>query len=61
MVPGTSFCQAARIAFCTLSGSGNLLLSSSGIAESGDGELSAAGLTFFSALATSPIRLGDGH
>jgi len=44
-----------------LSGSGNLLLSSGDIAESGDGELSAAGLAFVTALATAPIRLGDGH
>ncbi|HKN14436.1 MAG TPA: type II secretion system protein GspN [Candidatus Binatus sp.] len=44
-----------------LSGSGKLLLSSGDIAESGDGELSAAGLTVISALATSPIHLGDGH
>jgi type II secretion system protein N len=54
VIPGAS-------AAGTLSGSGNLLLSSSDVAESGAGELSAAGLTFFSALATSPIRLGDGH
>jgi type II secretion system protein N len=44
-----------------LSGSGNLLLSPNGIAEGGDGELNAAGLTLMSALASSPIRLGDGH
>jgi type II secretion system protein N len=44
-----------------LSGSGNLLLSSGDIAETGAGELSAAGLTLTSALASSPIRLGDGH
>ena len=44
-----------------LSGSGNLLLSSDDIAEAGDGVLSAAGLTLTSALASSPIRLGDGH
>jgi type II secretion system protein N len=44
-----------------LSGSGTLLLSSDDIAEAGDGVLSAAGLTLTSALASSPIRLGDGH
>jgi type II secretion system protein N len=44
-----------------LSGSGNLLLSSGDIAETGDGELSAAGLTLTSALASAPIHLGDGH
>jgi type II secretion system protein N len=53
-IPGASAAGA-------LSGSGNLLLSSDGIAESGGGVLSAAGLTFTSALASSPIRLGDGH
>src|SRR6266436_5450898 len=53
-IPGASAAGA-------LSGSGNLLLSSGDIAESGDGVLSAAGLTFTSALASSPIRLGDGH
>src|SRR6266481_8511418 len=42
-----------------LSGSGSLLLND--IAESGYGVLSAAGLTFTSALASSPIRLGEGH
>ena len=45
----------------TLSGSGNLWLSSGDIAETGDGELSAAGLTLTSPFAGSPIRLGDGH
>jgi len=45
----------------TLSGSGNLWLSYGDIADTGDGELSAAGLTLTSPLATSPIRLGDGH
>jgi type II secretion system protein N len=45
----------------TLSGSGNLWLSSGDIAENGAGELSAAGLTLMSALATSPIRLGAGR
>ena len=44
-----------------LSGTGNLLLSPDNIAETGDGILSAAGLTFTSALASAPIRLGDGH
>jgi type II secretion system protein N len=44
-----------------LSGSGNLLLSPGNIAESGDGELSAAGLTLVSTIASSPIHLGDGH
>ncbi len=53
-IPGASAAGA-------LSGSGNLLLSPDDIAESGDGALSAAGLTFTSALASSPIRLGDGH
>ncbi|MGP0088194.1 MAG: type II secretion system protein GspN [Steroidobacteraceae bacterium] len=45
----------------TLSGSGNLWVSSGDIAETGDGELSAAGLTLTSQFAGSPIRLGDGH
>ncbi len=53
-IPGASAAGA-------LSGSGNLLLSSGDIAESGDGVLSAAGMTFTSALASSPIRLGEGH
>jgi type II secretion system protein N len=53
-IPGASAAGA-------LSGSGNLLLSSDDIAETGAGELSAAGLTLTSALASSPIRLGDGH
>src|SRR5208282_6029146 len=44
-----------------LSGSGDLLLSSGGVAQTGDGDLSAVGLTIASALATAPIRLGDGH
>lgn len=44
-----------------LSGSGSLLLSSDDIAESGGGDLSAAGLTLVSPLASSPIRLGQGH
>jgi type II secretion system protein N len=44
-----------------LSGSGNILLSPGNIAESGDGELSAAGLTLVSAIASSPIHLGEGH
>jgi len=45
----------------TISGSGNLWLSSGDIAETGDGELSAAGLTLTAPFARSPIRLGDGH
>jgi type II secretion system protein N len=53
-IPGASAAGA-------LSGSGSLLLSPSDIAENGDGVLSAAGLTFTSALASSPIRLGEGH
>ncbi len=53
-IPGASATGA-------LSGSGNLLLSSSDVAESGDGALSAAGLTFTSPFANSPIRLGRGH
>jgi type II secretion system protein N len=44
-----------------LSGTGNLLLSPDDIAETGDGVLSGTGLTFTSPLASSPIRLGDGH
>jgi type II secretion system protein N len=44
-----------------LSGTGNLLLSPDNIAETGDGVLSGTGLTFTSALASAPIRLGDGH
>ena len=44
-----------------LSGSGSLLLSYADIAQSGDGDLSAAGLTVISPLATAPIRLGEGH
>jgi type II secretion system protein N len=53
-IPGASAAGA-------LSGSGNLLLSPDDIAEAGDGVLSAAGLTFTSAFASAPIRLGDGH
>jgi type II secretion system protein N len=53
-IPGASAAGA-------LSGSGNLLLSPDDIAETGDGILSAAGLTFTSAFASSPIRLGEGH
>ncbi len=53
-IPGASAAGA-------LSGSGSLLLSPDDIAENGDGVLSAAGLTFTSALASSPIRLGEGH
>jgi type II secretion system protein N len=53
-IPGASAAGA-------LSGSGSLLLSPDDIAENGDGILSAAGLTFTSALASSPIRLGEGH
>ncbi len=45
----------------TLSGSGNLWVSSGDIAETGDGELNAAGLMLTSQFAGSPIRLGDGH
>jgi len=45
----------------TLSGSGDLWLSPDAIAETGEGRLSAAGLTLTSAIATAPIRLGDGH
>jgi type II secretion system protein N len=45
----------------TLSGTGNLWLSAGDIAETGDGDLSAAGLTLISALAASPIRLGAGR
>jgi len=45
----------------TLSGSGNLWLSPGDIPETGEGELSAAGLTLMSAIATAPIRLGDGR
>ena len=44
-----------------LSGTGNLLLSPDDIAETGDGVLSGTRLTFTSALASAPIRLGDGH
>jgi type II secretion system protein N len=44
-----------------LSGSGDLTLSPADIAQSGEGDLSAAGLTIMSALASSPIRLGEGH
>ena len=50
-IPGASAAGA-------LSGSGNLLLSPDDIAENGEGILSAAGLTFTSAFASSPIRLG---
>ena len=53
-IPGASVVGA-------LSGTGNLLLSPADIADTGDGILSAAGLTFTSAFASSPIRLGDGH
>jgi type II secretion system protein N len=53
-IPGASVVGA-------LSGAGNLLLSPTDIAETGDGILNAARLTFISALASSPIRLGDGH
>jgi type II secretion system protein N len=53
-IPGASAAGA-------LSGSGNLLLSPDDIAENGEGVLSAAGLSFTSALASSPIRLGEGH
>lgn len=45
----------------TLSGSGSLWLSPDDVAERGDGELSAAGLTLTSPFASSPIRLGNGH
>jgi len=45
----------------TLSGSGTMLLSSGDIAQSGNGELTAARLTLISPFASSPIRLGDGH
>jgi type II secretion system protein N len=53
-IPGASAAGA-------LSGSGNLMVSSDDIAEAGDGVLSAAGLTFTSAFASAPIRLGEGH
>jgi len=53
-IPGASAAGA-------LSGSGNLLLSPDDIAENGEGILSAVGLTFTSAFASSPIRLGEGH
>jgi type II secretion system protein N len=53
-MPGASVAGA-------LSGTGNLLLSPDEITETGDGILSAAGLTFTSALASAPLRLGDGH
>ncbi|MFZ0679494.1 type II secretion system protein GspN [Candidatus Binatus sp.] len=53
-IPGASAAGA-------LSGSGDLLLSPDDVAENGEGVLSAAGLTFTSALASSPIRLGEGH
>ncbi|MFZ2060492.1 MAG: type II secretion system protein GspN [Candidatus Binatus sp.] len=53
-IPGASAAGA-------LSGSGDLLLSPDDIAEKGEGVLSAAGLTFTSALASTPIRLGEGH
>ncbi len=45
----------------TLSGSGNLWLPAGDVADTGEGELSAAGLTLMSAIAPAPIRLGDGH
>jgi len=53
-IPGASAAGA-------LSGSGSLLLSPDNIAQSGDGELSAAGLTFTSPFAQAPIRLGEGY
>ena len=53
-MPGASVAGA-------LSGTGNLLLSPDDITETGDGILSAASLTFTSALASAPLRLGDGH
>jgi len=53
-IPGASAAGA-------LSGSGDLLLSPDDIAENGEGVLRAAGLTFTSALAGAPIRLGEGH
>jgi type II secretion system protein N len=55
------FTMAGASVAGALSGTGNLLLSPDNIAEAGDGVLSAAGLTFTSALASAPIRLGDGH
>jgi len=54
VIPGAS-------AAGTLSGNGNLWLSPAEIAEKGDGEFSAAGLSLTSPFAASPIRLGDGH
>jgi type II secretion system protein N len=46
----------------TLSGNGNLWLSAGDLtADTGDGDLSAVGLTIVSAMASAPIRLGDGH
>jgi type II secretion system protein N len=44
-----------------LSGSGDILLASGDIAQDGDGDLRAAGLTLKSPFATAPIHLGDGH
>ncbi len=54
MIPGAA-------AGGTLSGSGGLWLSPGDIAQTGDGVLSATGLTFTSPFAEAPIRLGDGH
>jgi type II secretion system protein N len=45
----------------TLSGSGNMVLYPGDVAQTGDGELRAAGLTLKSPFASAPIRLGDGH
>jgi len=45
----------------TLSGTGNLWMSSADVAQTGEGELSAAGLTLKSPFAAAPLRLGDGH
>ncbi|MGH7925940.1 MAG: type II secretion system protein GspN [Candidatus Binatus sp.] len=53
-IPGAAACG-------TLSGSGNLWLSSGNIAQTGEGELNATGLTLKSPFATAPIRLGEGH
>ncbi|HZC46530.1 MAG TPA: type II secretion system protein GspN, partial [Candidatus Acidoferrum sp.] len=44
-----------------LSGSGSIWLSAVNVAETGDGELHAAGLTLKSPFAAAPIRLGDSH
>jgi type II secretion system protein N len=54
MIPGAA-------AGGTLSGSGKLWLSPADIAQTGDGVLSATGLTFTSPFAEAPIRLGEGH